>query len=159
MKIKALLPALLTFAICGMTGCTKNDPASAPADEPVSTTQSSSSDENDSVSICFTDDITVSSIKIDGSDIEITPEINEKVCSLMKDVKLEKNELDLAIMCYIEVEFSNGNLLTVDDNSGNFASFNGDDKSKSGIVTVPHELKDYLLNIANDVESGENAAK
>lgn len=159
MKIKSLLPAILAFAVCGITGCNKNVTPSAQSSEPVTAAQNSSSDENASAYLDFSDDISVTSISIEGKIVEATPEMNEKICSLMKEAQTEKEELELAFLSYIEVSFSNGGCLTIDDNNNNLGSYYLKDSPQSGILSLPGELKGYLLSIAEDVESGKIATK
>lgn len=147
MKIKSVITIILAISLCSITGCTKNSTSST-----VTPDRSSSSETKEPIYIDFPDDASVSEFKLDykyTTDIEVTPEMNEKICSLMKNVTVVTEQLELAILDYAHIDFSNGSALYIGD-ADNYATYTCSDKSKSGVVLLPVELSSYLYEITNE---------
>lgn len=139
MRIAVIAAVLALFTLAG---CGDGQQTSSTA----GTSSSSTADDNSGSAIGFpAEGVSVKSVSVKQNEVELTAEQSEKICSYMKDVKYLQESVDLAIMSLVEVEFSDGSILTVDKNPDDYASYGQSGKS-SQIVTVPHELKAYILD-------------
>lgn len=151
MKSKKIITIVAVFAALALTGCGKENQTPASFNEPAAT-----SADNSSNSIDFPNEgASVDSVSVKLKETVFTAEQGEKICSFMKDVKYESAETELEVMSLIEVKFSDGSVLTVDDNTNNYGLYLKSGENESKLVTLPNELKEYLL----DTFGGQGSAK
>lgn len=80
------------------------------------------------------------------NEIELTQEEKEKIIEYYnktKKRKLSPNEMvELAFLGTIDLEFSDGNSIAMDDNDDNYAVFN-----KDFTIKISQSFKDYILTL------------
>lgn len=141
MKSKKIITMIAVLASLTLSGCSKENQTPASFNEPAAT-----SAVNGGTSSDFPNEgVSVDSISVKHKDAAFTAEQNEKICSLMKDMKYLTEDIELAVMSLIEVKFSDGSVLTVDDNTNNYGSYFKSGENEGRIVTLPYELKEYIL--------------
>lgn len=158
MKLKKLFIVAPLLTALSFAGCGNEQSSSVPDDSSVSTTEPMETTEpteaSENLSINFPEEGNpVSTFCVYMDEIEVTSEMNEKICGLMQDVHYVGEELELAIMEYATVRFGDGSVLSIDENPSNFAGYYNAEEGKFSIVTVPGELKSYVLELAYEWEN------
>ncbi len=82
-------------------------------------------------------------------EISLTKEQQNKIINFYKNTDLSNlppnEQVDLAIIGIITLEFSDGNSIAMDDNRAEYALLN-----RKKTIKISEEFKQYILNIIND---------
>ena len=82
-------------------------------------------------------------------EISLTKEQQNKIINFYKNTDLSNlppnEQVDLAIIGIITLEFSDGNSIAMDDNRAEYALLN-----RKNTIKISEEFKQYILNIIND---------